>query len=406
MLDRIGRWLAGIPGALWRATIGRLFGRPAAVPPPRLVVREPEEPRSIAGITFRATLVVVGILLALYLAYQLRLLLILSFLAVLFAAGLYGPSAWLERRGLPRAPAVVLTYLALVALLALVVFAIFPPLVGQAVQLVDQLPDLFAQLRQASIDLIDQFAGAGTTENVIDSITQGAQDAFPGLSSLLSVPLTVLGILINVLVIFFLSALLLLEREGIRGWAMQFIDHEDQEAVRHVVERAVAKLGAYVRGQLVLMTSIGLGAGLGMLLVGIFTTGEPLPFLFPMSLLAFFGEAIPLVGAFVAGGPIVLIALLVDPFAGLLMAAWLVALQQLEGLVLVPVVQGRAVALSPIVVLLAVLAGATLGGIVGAIIAIPIVAVIDVVLRDVVLPLRRRAEERRRIGPASLPPPV
>jgi predicted PurR-regulated permease PerM len=302
MLDRIGRWLAGIPGALWRATIGRFFAKPAPVPPPRVVVGEPEEPRSIAGITLRATLVVVAVALALYLAYQLRQLLILGFLAVLFAAGLNGPAAWLERRGLPRTPAVLLTYLALIVVLALVVIAIFPPLAGQAVQLIDQLPDLFGQLRAAAIEAIDQFAGEGATERVIDTITQGAQDALPGLTSLLQVPLTVLGILVNVLLIFFLSALLLLERDAIRGWAMQFIDADDRPAVQLVVERAVGKLGAYVRGQLVLMTSIGLGAGLGMLLVGIFTTGEPLPFLFPMSLLAFFGEAIPLVGAFVAPG--------------------------------------------------------------------------------------------------------
>jgi predicted PurR-regulated permease PerM len=396
MLDRIGGWLAGIGRGLWRATFGRLFGKPEPIPPPRLVVREPDEPRSVAGITLRATLVVVGVVLAFYLAYQLRQLLILSFLAVLFAAGLFGPAAWLERRGLPRVPSVVLTYLALVAVLALVIFAIFPPLVGQAVQLVDQLPDLFERLRQSSIDLIDQFAGAGTTEQVIDTITQGAQDALPGLSSLLQVPLTVLGIVVNVLLIFFLSALLLLERDAIRAWAVQFIAPDDRGAVELVVERATAKLGAYVRGQLVLMTAIGIGAGLGMLLIGLFTTGEPLPFLFPMSLLAFITEAIPMVGPVIGGAPIVLIALLVDPFAGVLMAAWLVALQQLEGLVLVPVIQGRAVQLSPIVVLLAVLAGASLGGIVGAIIAIPVVAVVDVVLRDVVLPLRRRAEERRR----------
>lgn len=396
MLDRIGGWLFAIPRGLWRATIGRFFAKSEPIPPPRLVVREPDEPRSIAGITLRATLVVVGVALALVLAYQLRQLLILAFLAVLFAAGLFGPAAWLERRGIPRAAAVTLTYAGLVAVLALVIFVIFPPLVGQAVQLVDQLPDLFGQLRQSAIELVDQFAGPGTTEQVIDSITQGAQDALPGLTGLLQLPLTVLGIIVNVLLIFFLSALLLLERDGIRNWAAQFIDPDDRAAVELVVERAVGKLGAYVRGQLVLMTAIGIGSGLGMLLVGLVTTGDPLPFLFPMSLLAFITEAIPMVGPFIAGAPIVLIALLVDPFAGLLMAAWLVALQQLEGLVLVPVVQGRAVALSPIVVLLAVLAGASLGGIVGAIIAIPIVAVVDVVLRDVVLPLRRRAEERRR----------
>ena len=91
-------------------------------------------------------------------------------------------------------------------------------------------------------------------------------------------------------------------------------------------------------------------------------------------------------------------ALTVSPATGLADAAWLVVLQQLEGSVITPYIQGRIVNLSAIAVLLGVVAGTSIAGIVGGIIAIPIVAVADVVLRDIVFPLRRRAEARRHGG--------
>jgi predicted PurR-regulated permease PerM len=350
--------------------------------------------RGAVVLTVRVALVVIGLALALALAWELRHLLILVFLAILLAAALHGPSLAIERHGVGRTWAVVITYLVVVAVLALVVFLIFPPLVQQAVQLVDDLPDLFGRLRTSLIDMISGVAGSGTGDRLIDSLTQGARQILPQLTSLLRVPLTVVGIVVNVVMIFVLSALMLLERDDAHRWFLQFLAPDDGETVHEVARNALHKLGAYVRGQLLLMTVIGVGTGLGMVIIGFITLGSPLPFLFPLALLAFVTEAIPMLGPFISGVPIAAVAFLESPLTGILMAIWLVALQQLEGLILVPIVQSRAVALSPMVVLLAVLAGGTLAGIVGAIIAIPIVAVGDVILRDVVLPLRRRQGAR------------
>lgn len=356
---------------------------------PEVKWAERPEPRGVAGITLRASLVVVGVAMALVLAYQLRLLLILFFLAVLFAAGLYGPSNWFERLGLPRVLAVVATYLILIAVFALAIYLIFPPLVAQAATLVDDFPSLIETLRQQAIQFIDQFGGAGAGERVIDSITAGARGAMPDLSSAVQLPLTLASILVNVFVIFILSAFVLLERDNARDWLLRFVDRQDREHALNIGRQAVLKLGAYVRGQLVIMSVIGVGSAAGMLLLGV-------PFAVPLGALSFIGAAIPMAGAFLAGVPIVLIALIDGgPVTALLMAAWIIGLQQLEGYVITPFIQGRAVNLSPMVVFLGVLAGASLGGILGAIIAIPVVAVADVVVRDVVFPLRRRQEERR-----------
>ena len=388
MINRLLSFLARIPGSLWRGTVGRLTAKPP--PTATVAVAEPEEPRSVAGITFRASLVVVGVVLAAYFVYQLRLLLILIFLAILLAAGLYGVVRLFERF-LPRILAVLASYALLIGVFVLVLFLIFPPLVRGVVEFADDLPNIADSLRAGTISLIDGIAGAGTGEDIVDTLTEGAQDAAPELGSLLSVPLTLASILTNTLVVIFLSALMLIERDRARAWILEFVDQRDRDAVLGVSRNALLKLGAYVRGQLLVMAIIGVGSGVGMWVLGV-------PFAVPLGALSFITAAIPLAGAFIAGGPIVLVALTVSPGTALLMAAWLVVLQQLEGSVITPYIQGRVVNLSAIAVLLGVLAGTSIAGIVGGIIAIPLVAVADVVLRDIVFPLRRRAEARRRGG--------
>jgi predicted PurR-regulated permease PerM len=387
LIGRLLSFLASLPGRAWRGTIGRLTapGAPREAPIP---LADPAEPRSVAGITFRASLVVVGVVLASYLLYELRLLLILVFLAILVASGLYGLVRRFERF-LPRIVAVLLAYALLIGVLGLVLFLIFPPLIRQAVDFADDLPRIADDLRAGTIAFIDGIAGAGTGEEIVDSLTSGAQGALPEVGSLLSVPLTVVGILANTIVVLFLSALMLIERDRARSWVLEFVDEQDREAVVGVGRAALLRLGAYVRGQLLVMGIIGVGSAIGMVVLGV-------PFAVPLGALSFITAAIPLAGAFLAGGPIVLVALTVDVSTALLMGLWLVVLQQLEGSVITPYIQGRVVNLSAIAVLLGVVAGTSLAGIVGGIIAIPLVAVADVVLRDIVFPLRRRAEERRR----------
>ncbi|MCA1588476.1 MAG: AI-2E family transporter [Chloroflexi bacterium] len=373
--------------ALWGATLGRFF-RPAEPRRLPVVIPERREPRSIAGIALRVTLVVAAVTFGVYLAWQLRQLLILAFLAVLFAAALHGPTRFFERLGWPRVLSVVTVYLLLIAGFAIVVALIFPPLINQAVGLADDLPQMVDDLRGSTVGFIDAVAGTGSGEQVVDGITRGAAEVSPDWGALIRLPLTVAGVLLNIVLVLFLSVLMLLERDNARGWFMKFIAREDQPLTQEVSRNALQKLGAYVRGQLLIMTITGVGTLLGMIIINV-------PFAFPLALLAFIGEAIPMAGAFIAGGPIVLLALLQSPGQGLLMLIWIVVMQQLQGFIVVPLVQSRAVQLSPVVVLLSVLAGASLGGIVGAIIAIPVVAVADVVIRDVVFPVRRAREARR-----------
>lgn len=400
MIERLLSWVRWLPAALWSVTGGRLVGRGAtpivAVP----VLAEREQPKSVGEIALRASLVVAAVGFAAYMLYQLRLLLILIFLAILLAAGLYAVVRGLER-WLPRIAAVLVTYVALLTVVGAVMALIFPPLVQQAVAFGQDWPAISDDLRANAIQFIDGIAGPGRGEEIVGTLTEGASSGLPELGSLVSVPLTIAGIIANLVVVLFMSALMLIERDRARGYLLEFVDDADHEVAIAVAQKALLKLGAYVRGQLLVMAVIGVGSAAGMLLIGLIIRGSPLPFAVPLGALSFMTAAIPLAGAFIAGGPIVLVALTVSPLASLLMLAWLIGLQQLEGSVITPYIQGRVVNLSAIAVLLGVVAGTSIAGIVGGIIAIPLVAVADVVIREIVFPLRRRSAARRAERPAS-----
>ncbi len=112
MIGRLLSFLGRLPGFAWRQTVGRLTASSEHRPDRTTPAIEPDEPRSVAGITLRATLVVLGVAFAAYLVFELRLLLILVFLAILLAAGLYGVVRFFERM-LPRILAVLVSYVLL-----------------------------------------------------------------------------------------------------------------------------------------------------------------------------------------------------------------------------------------------------------------------------------------------------
>jgi predicted PurR-regulated permease PerM len=344
----------------------------------------------IVGLAARVTLVVLGILVGAWLLFELRAILLLLALAVVLASAVLAPEEWIEQRGAPRVVAVVAVYLAVLAVLVVMGLFIVPPFVEQAASLAANLPTLADRARTLITDAIAPIAGSGASGRILDVLGQLA--ANPPVGSLVQLPITVAGALVNIALVAVISGMIVLERDAIRTWSLRFVERPHQAKVVAFVDQAVDKLGGYARGQLVVMTFTGVGSFIGMILLGV-------PFAVPLGLLAFLTELIPFVGPYLAGVPIVVIAALEDPFTGLLIAVWLIGLQQLEGLVVIPLVQGRILSLSPLVVLIAVLVGGSLAGLIGALLAVPAVAVIDVLVREVILPLRHGREPEPDVSP-------
>src|SRR6185503_4307416 len=136
------------------------------------------------------------------------------------------------------------------------------------------------------------------------------------------------------------------------------------------------------------------GSFVGLSLIGV-------PFALPLAIFAFLTEAVPIAGPVISGIAMIVVAFTQSPAQGVLAIALVVIIQQAESLVLVPVIQGRLISISPVVALLAVLAGSAIGDIPGAILAIPVVAIAMLVIDDVILPWRRM-----QIGEAPAAPDV
>jgi predicted PurR-regulated permease PerM len=379
---------------LRRAPRPRLhFERPNHGPDRDRVPFDPEDrpPPSELGMTARRFMVVAGLAGLLAFAWLLRSELLIIFLATLIAAALHGPVLWLERKRLPRIAAIVVVYLAVVLVIGAAFAVIIPPMVEQAQELIEELPEIIEEVVDTLTATIEGIAGPGSAERLFELITERREqsDGENGNNGdpVVEAPFAIINTVVNTVIVFFLSALLLLERDAIRGWTMHLVVARDRAPVMDLVRNAFNKLGRYVSGQLIIMTITGVAALAGMLLLGV-------PFALPLALLAFLAEAIPIAGPFISGIPIVALAFLESPGTGFLMLGWMFAVQQLEGLLLYPVVHGRVLSLSPAVVLIGVVSGASLGGIVGAIIAVPVVAVIDVVFREIVFPLRERQSRR------------
>ena len=346
---------------------------------------------SVAVVTFRVLLVAVAVLLGLLLLYLLRELVLISIVALVIGAAMHAPVDILERRGLPRPLAILASYGALLGVFIGAAVIIGGPLVAQAQALFTDLPDLASDLRRQAISFVDGFAGEGRGEDLLTWL-EGALSEVE-LAPLIQLPLQAAGALVNVVIILFLSAFFLFERDRARDWLIGLLPAERRQPMVRLSRSVLHSLARFVQGQLMLMTIVGVGMTVALLVLDV-------PFALPLGLFAFIAEAIPMVGPWLAIVPAVAVALTESPEqAALLMGFWFV-LQQVESYILTPAVMGHVQHLPPSVVLLSVLAGFQLFGLFGAIIAVPVTAALAMIVDAVFVRPRREA----LAGPAPPPP--
>lgn len=350
--------------------------------------------RLATAIAFRAAIVVVLVGLAAWWIYLIREVLVLGLLALVIAAAIHGPVSALQRRGVPRIGAVLIVYLALFAVVGVILAVIVPPMLVQARELATDLPGLIGELTGRLNAFLAQF-GLSAGGNLVDVVL--AQLGSVG-GVLARIPGVIVGFLAALVLITFMSALMVLERERARDWIMRFVAPNDRPLLDDLLHKAGFRLGAYVRGQLLIMLVTGVGSWIGLTLIGV-------PFALPLGIFAFLTEAIPIAGPIIAGVLMIAVAFAESPVHALATLVLVIIIQQAESLVLVPVIQGRLISISPVVALLAVLAGSAVADIPGAILAIPMVAIAMVVINDVILPWRRAQIGDEPEPPVLEPPP-
>jgi predicted PurR-regulated permease PerM len=340
-------------------------------------------PDRMTHAALRVSLVVLVVAAVAYLGLLLRDVIFMGFVSLILAAGLVAPVRGLESRGVPRVPSLIVVCVAVLAVALVVLWAIVPPLIDQLGQLVEELPILVASILEF-IRPLSVAVGAPTDVNALFDLIVAESGTIAGVvGGVAAVPMVLLSVLFWVPTVFFMSFLILYERHRARVWLLRFFPPDHHPEVDTLISKSVDRLGAFVRGQLVIMTVVGVTAAVGLTLLDV-------PFALPLGLFAFLTEMIPIAGPFISGVPIVAIAFLESPVQGLIALAGFVVIHQVEGYVLIPLVQGKVIEISPLVALFAVIAGAALSGVLGALMAIPLVAIATVVVEDVVVPWRQR----------------
>ncbi|GAA5118358.1 AI-2E family transporter [Pseudonocardia adelaidensis] len=366
----------------------------------------PERGRGTAigeGITWtarwslRLILVAGGVVLAWLLIGALWSIVMPTVLAVIVATVLWPPTAWLRRRGFPPALAAATVLLAGMVVLAGLVTLITTSVVGsvpeigtnatrgiQAIQQWLSGPPL--NLAQSQLDAALQTA-TGQLQQSVSTITGSV---LTGVGSVASGVVTALLTLV-------LTFLFVKDGPRFLPWLLAFAGDGAGGHLVEVLRRIWTTLGDFIRVQAFVAFIDGVLIGAGLVVLGV-------PLAIPLAVLTFLGGFIPIVGALVAGALSVLVALVSNGFTtALIVLAIIVLVQQLEGNVLQPYLQGRSLRLHAAVVLLAVTAGSTLYGIAGAFLSVPVVAAASVVVRY----LGERVDARASGGPSpQVDPPL
>jgi len=330
------------------------------------------------------SIVMVGVALLLAVAlYQVRTVLMLVYVSALLAIGLAPIVRAVERQKLlpvgtrtfPRWLAILTLYLTLLVTVVGLGFAVIPPLVGQGQSLWRRLPDLFARGQQFLIDrgLVDH---AFTMSEALQKAPTGMLGAGgDAVTTVVGAVINVAGGVFGVVTILILTFYMLVESDTIFRRFVRLFPIEQRLRIATVSSDITVKVSAWLGGQLLLGAIIGTTATLGLWLLG-------MPYFFVLGFIAGIGELIPMVGPILSAIPALMVALTVSPSMALGVGVFFLVQQQFENHLLVPKLMERQVGVSAVTVIIALLMGGSLLGIVGALLAVPTAAVLQVIFDE------------------------
>jgi predicted PurR-regulated permease PerM len=328
-------------------------------------------------------------LIGLWLLVQLRSILVLVFVAVLFASAIARPAAKLERRGLPRGLAVVVVQLAVLAVLMVVFWIVVPPLVDQVALFSRDAPSYvtrFQHVRDEYLSVKRHYPEAATFDSQMASL--GGKIASSVGGQLVNVPLTAAKLLFDLTMIYAIATLLVLRRERLLAAFLLLVSPAQRDRTQDVMEKIWIRLGGYLRAKVIVMVCVGILMYGALRLLGI-------PFAVPLAVIVAFGELIPKIGVWIARIPLLTVAAFHGGWVTLglaFLASYLI--EDLKAYVISPRAEGHALSMDPLLALLAVLCGTVLLGWQGALIAVPFAAMLQVVFEEVILPWRTAAVAR------------
>ena len=328
-----------------------------------------------------------GVLLALLLGGiigQLGTVILYVALALFLALGLDPVVSWLQRRDVPRWLAILLVFVVVISVFVALIATIVPIVVNETTKLVENWDEIVEGLTNSDlVAWLNGLSGSGTAiEDAIASAGEWLADP-ANLGSLgggiLAVGAGIAGGFTGAVIVLILTLYFLASLHSMKRYAARFVPAHSRPGYREVSEEITGSVGRYVIGQ------VSLGAINGVLsLIFLSIIGAPAPIL--LAFIAFLFSLVPLVGTLSGAVIISLVCLAASPLTALTAAIYYLIYMQIEAYLLSPRIMNRAVAVPGALVVIAAVAGGTLGGVLGALVAIPVAASLIIIIQKVVFP--------------------
>lgn len=312
-------------------------------------------------ISHKTIFFIAAFLALLWALYLIRDVIILLFIAVIFMSALSPIIGKLQKFKVPRSLAIAFVYVVIIAVVSSLISFVITPLVEQTTNLLTNFPNYLSTVIPES-----GFIDRTVLQQEFGNFSKNA----------LEVSLALFNNFLGFISVAVLTFYMLLERDKLDKLLAQFFIGKEERIAR-TTRRIEEKLGSWMRGQIVLTLIIGTASYIGLTILG-------LPYALPLAILAGILEIIPVIGPIISAIPAILIAYLISPVSALSVALLYLVIQQLENHLIVPQVMKKAVGLNPLAVIIAVAIGGRLLGIPGALLAVPITVVAQIITEDLI----------------------
>lgn len=317
-------------------------------------------------ISIKTLITIAGFLLALWVIYIVRDVLVLLFVAFILKSAISPIIDYLEKRKLSRGIAILVVYITAVIAVVAAFAIILPVFVVQIINLINNFPQYVDSLSQffsnTSIRNADFF---GTLSSEIASFS----------TNIFRITLSIFSVVLAFISVAVITFYFLLDEKNLKNRFFASLPEPYAQQITRILHNVEIRLGAWVRGQLLLSLIIGV-----LYFIGLFGLGIPNPL--ALGLIAAIFEVVPIIGPIAAAIPAVIIALTISPAKALFVIVLFIVVQQLENHIIVPKVMQKATGLSPLIVLIAILVGGRILGAVGILLAVPAAVVMQEVLSD------------------------
>lgn len=313
-------------------------------------------------ISHRTIVFTVFFLIFLCFLWQIKQIIIGLFVALILMAAINPAIDRMEKMKIPRVLGIILIYILILALVGLIIAGVIPPLVDQTSTLIANAPKFIEGLGIPNID-----------QRIIESQIQQL-GSIP--ANLVKVSVKILTNLVAIAALLVITFYLLLERKNLNRYLHILFGGDGERKAEKFIDEMEKKIGSWIRAQLFSMIIIGTMSYFGLRLLGI-------DFALPLALLAGLLEIVPNIGPVIASIPAILAGLAISPLMALAVAALYFLIQQIESSFIYPQIVAREVGVNPLITIISLAVGFKLGGILGAILAVPLVLLIQIIASEV-----------------------